>query len=50
VQVFFADACLEGGVKDGEVAQPSTGWSKRLPAQKTGGLYKTCHQQRMVIL
>jgi hypothetical protein len=32
------------------VTQLGTGWSQQLPAQKTGGLYKTCHQQRMVVL
>jgi len=32
------------------VTQLGIGWSKRLPAQKTGGRYKTCHQQRLVVL
>jgi hypothetical protein len=32
------------------VTQLGTGWSKRLPAQKTGGLYKTFHQERMLVL
>jgi hypothetical protein len=36
--------------KNQVVTQLGTGWSKRLPAQKTGGRYKTCYQQRMVVL
>jgi hypothetical protein len=32
------------------VTQLGTGWSKRLPAQKTGGLYNTCHQKIMEVL
>jgi hypothetical protein len=32
------------------VTQIGTGRSKRLPAQKTGGRYKTCHQHRLVVL
>jgi len=32
------------------VTQLGTGWSKRLPAQKAGGRYKTCPQQRLVVL
>ena len=32
------------------VSQFGSGWGKRLPAQKTGGLYKTCHHERMVVL
>ena len=32
------------------VTQFSPGSSKRLPAQKTGGRYKTCYEQGVTVL
>ena len=48
----YANGYLRGGSSAFPhiVTQLGTEWSKRLPAQKTGGRYKTCHQQRLVVL
>jgi len=45
---FFPAFCNNSRLR--VVIQLCSGWSERLPAPKTGGLYKTQHQQGRAVL